>query len=305
LRSRCCAEWSPGTARARSSTSTPTLDTWDTYFNAPLTQGTVLRRAFEDGLLIEDHSMHVGIRGPIYDALDLQNDRDFGFKTIRTSELMRIGLEAAAQQIRERLDDLPVYLSVDIDVLDPAFAPGTGTPESGGLLARELLGLLRSLDGLNLVGADVVEVAPAYDHAEITTLAAATVVFDIASLMARTGDPDRLVLSGDYRSEDGEVVAQVGCEARGEVVVISHWVDLGHGEGVAVRGQYLHQLYRVTGSDATRLVSPRARCMRRVDCVDVEAEEHMVGTADALENLVSTPSPAVLDHLQGRDLRQS
>jgi agmatinase len=74
---------------------------------------------------------------------------------------MRIGLEAAAQQIRERLDDLPVYLSVDIDVLDPAFAPGTGTPESGGLLARELLGLLRSLDGLNLVGADVVEVAPA------------------------------------------------------------------------------------------------------------------------------------------------
>jgi agmatinase len=163
------------------------LDTWDTYFNAPLTHGTVLRRAFEDGLLIEDHSIHVGIRGPIYDALDLQNDRDFGFKTIRTSDLMRIGLEAAAEQIRERLDDLPVYLSVDIDVLDPAFAPGTGTPESGGLQARELLGLLRRLDGLNLVGADVVEVAPAYDHAQITTLAAATVVFDIASLMARTG----------------------------------------------------------------------------------------------------------------------
>jgi agmatinase len=76
-----------------------------------------------------------------------------------------------------------VYLSIDIDVLDPAFAPGTGTPESGGLTARELLRMLRKMTGLNIVGADVVEVAPAYDHAEITCVAAATVVFDIVSLM--------------------------------------------------------------------------------------------------------------------------
>jgi agmatinase len=81
--------------------------------------------------------------------------------------------------------DLPVYLSIDIDVLDPAYAPGTGTPESGGLTSRELLRVLRGLTGLNLVGADVVEVAPAYDHAEITSIAAATVIFDILALLAK------------------------------------------------------------------------------------------------------------------------
>ena len=128
--------------------------------------------------------MHLGIRGPIYDRIDLKEDADFGFKTIRTSDLDRIGLEAAAAQVIERVGDTPVYISVDIDVLDPAFAPGTGTPEVGGLQSRELLTLLRSLDGLNVVGADVVEVAPAYDHAEATTLAAATVVYDLIGLMA-------------------------------------------------------------------------------------------------------------------------
>lgn len=160
------------------------LDTWDTYFNAPVTHGTVFRRAFEEGLLAEDHSIHLGIRGPIYDKIDLKEDADFGFKAIRASDFDRIGLEAAVAQVRERVGDTPVYLSIDIDVLDPAFAPGTGTPEAGGFSSRELLALLRSLGGLNLVGADVVEVAPAYDHAEITTVAAATVVYDIVALMA-------------------------------------------------------------------------------------------------------------------------
>jgi agmatinase len=169
------------------------LDTWDTYFNAPTTHGTVLRRAFEEGLLAEDHCMHLGIRGPIYDKIDLKEDADFGFKTIRASDLDRIGIEAAVDQVRRRVGDLPVYLSIDIDVLDPAFAPGTGTPEAGGLSSRELLRLLRSLDGLNLVGADVVEVAPGYDHGEITTIAAATVIYDLLSLMANdTASPDQL-----------------------------------------------------------------------------------------------------------------
>lgn len=159
------------------------LDTWDTYFNAAITHGTVFRRAFEEGLLVEDHSIHIGIRGPIYDELDLTDDRRMGFQIIRAGDLDVIGIEAAADTVRRRVDDLPVYLSVDIDVLDPAFAPGTGTPESGGLTARELLRLLRKLTGLNIVGADLVEVAPAYDHAEITSLAAATVVYDFLSLM--------------------------------------------------------------------------------------------------------------------------
>ncbi|MCV7346564.1 agmatinase [Mycolicibacterium rhodesiae] len=159
------------------------LDTWDTYFKAPVTHGTPFRRAFEEGLLIEDHSIHVGIRGPIYDRMDLEDDARMGFRIIRAGDLDVMGVEAAVDVVARRVDDLPVYLSIDIDVLDPAFAPGTGTPESGGLTSRELLRMLRRLNGINVVGADVVEVAPAYDHAEITSIAAATVVFDLLSLI--------------------------------------------------------------------------------------------------------------------------
>ncbi|CAN5360974.1 agmatinase [soil metagenome] len=163
------------------------LDTWDTYFGAPVTHGTIFRRAFEEGLLVEDHSIHIGIRGPIYDRMDLNDDARMGFRIIRAGDLDVMGIDAAIDVVRRRVGDAPVYLSVDIDVLDPAFAPGTGTPESGGLTARELLRMLRALTGINLVGADVVEVAPAYDHAEITCLAAATVVYDLLGLMVANG----------------------------------------------------------------------------------------------------------------------
>ncbi|WP_413116301.1 agmatinase [Streptomyces sp. CY1] len=169
------------------------LDTWDTYFKAPITHGTVFRRAFEEGLLVEDKSIHVGIRGPIYDQLDLTDDASFGFRVIRAGDLDVLGIDGAVDVVRQRVGDTPVYLSIDIDVLDPAFAPGTGTPEMGGFTSRELLHLLRRLDGLNLIGADVVETAPAYDHAEITCVAAATVAFDLITLMSKTdkGNPDR------------------------------------------------------------------------------------------------------------------
>lgn len=172
------------------------LDTWGTYFGAPVTHGTVFRRAFERGLLVEDHSVHVGIRGPLYDAGDVERDAGFGFEIVRARQLDRLGYDAVAERIRARVGDCPVYLSVDIDVLDPAFAPGTGTPEVGGFTSRELLELLRLLDGLPLVGADVVEVSPAYDHAEVTALAAATVVYEIVSLMARTAAGGRPRLNG-------------------------------------------------------------------------------------------------------------
>lgn len=164
------------------------LDTWDTYFDEPITHGTMFRRAFEEGLLIEDKSMHVGIRGPVYDQDDFLRDHEFGFQIIRSTDIDEIGVPAAITKVRQRLGDTPVYLSVDIDVLDPAFAPGTGTPEMGGLHSRELLRLLRGLNGINIVGADVVEVAPAYDHADITSLAAATVVFDMMGLMVNSGN---------------------------------------------------------------------------------------------------------------------
>jgi agmatinase len=161
------------------------LDTWDTYFDAPVTHGTIFRRAFEENLLVEDHSIHVGIRGPVYGEADLADDRRFGFRTVRASDIDDLGIGGTIEAIRERTADLPVYLSVDIDVLDPSFAPGTGTPEVGGLTSRELLRVLRGLTSLHLVGADVVEVAPAYDHAEVTALAAATVIFDMITLVAR------------------------------------------------------------------------------------------------------------------------
>jgi agmatinase len=160
------------------------LDTWDSYFGADRTHGTVFRRAFEEGLLQPDASIHVGIRGPLYDAADLGADKGFGFSTVRASDFDRLGVAEVVGRVRERVGDSPVYLSVDIDVLDPAFAPGTGTPEMGGFTSRELLALLRGLPGEQMIAADVVEVSPAYDHAEITALAAATVAYEVMSVMA-------------------------------------------------------------------------------------------------------------------------
>jgi agmatinase len=162
------------------------LDTWDTYFGQRFTHGTPFRRAWEEGLLLRDHSAHVGLRGPLYGSGDLIDDAAMGFLQISTDEVARQGTDHVVSRLAERVGDAPLYISVDIDVLDPAHAPGTGTPEAGGLTSRELLALLRGLDGLALVGGDVVEVSPAYDHAEITAIAAAHVLYDLVTLMART-----------------------------------------------------------------------------------------------------------------------
>ncbi len=161
------------------------LDTWDTYFGAPYTHGTPFRRAVEEGLLALDSSAHVGVRGPLYSSADLIEDAGLGFATVSTVEVAQHGVDQAVDRIRERVGSRPVYLSVDIDVLDPAHAPGTGTPEPGGLTSRELQFILRGLDGLRLVGADVVEVSPPYDHAELTALAGANVAYEMLSLFAR------------------------------------------------------------------------------------------------------------------------
>ncbi len=160
------------------------LDTWDTYFGAPYTHGTPFRRAAEENLFDESASMHVGIRGPLYSRDDLARDAELGFKTVHCDELQSHGVDHVVQRIRERIGNLPLYLSIDIDVLDPAHAPGTGTPEIAGLSSRELVNILRGLQGLKLVAADIVEVAPAYDHAEITSLAAATVAFEMINIIA-------------------------------------------------------------------------------------------------------------------------
>ena len=161
------------------------LDTWDTYMNAPITHGTPFRRAYDEKLYIEGHSMHVGIRGPLYGPDDLTDDASMGFDVLGTWEIEDIGIGGMAERIVARVGDNPVYISIDIDVLDPAFAPGTGTPEIGGFSTRELNGILRGLAGVNLVGADIVEVSPAYDHAEITSLAAANLAYDLLGILAR------------------------------------------------------------------------------------------------------------------------
>ena len=162
------------------------LDTWDTYFGAPYTHGTPFRRAAEEKLFLDHASMHVGIRGPLYSRDDLDNDEELGFKVVHCDEFQKEGLDHVASRIKERVRDNPMYLSIDIDVLDPAHAPGTGTPEIGGISSRELLGVLREFDGLNIISADVVEVSPAYDHAELTSLAAATIVYEIINLLAQS-----------------------------------------------------------------------------------------------------------------------
>ena len=161
------------------------LDTWDTYFGQRFTHGTPFRRAWEEDLLSRDRSVHVGLRGPLYAESDLDDDARMGFAQVTTDEVAERGPAEVARDVLARVGDQPVYVSVDIDVLDPAHAPGTGTPEAGGLTSRELLTILRHLVGARLVGADVVEVSPAYDHAEITAVAAAHVLYELVTVMAR------------------------------------------------------------------------------------------------------------------------
>lgn len=160
------------------------LDTWDTYFGAPYTHGTPFRRASEEGLIDLERSLHIGIRGPLYSRQDLEDDSRLGFSIIRTDDYQVDGTRSVVERMHRRLAGGPVYVSVDIDVLDPAHAPGTGTPEAGGLTSRELLHTLRALSGLHVVGADIVEVSPSYDHAEITGIAAAHVAYELLSVLA-------------------------------------------------------------------------------------------------------------------------
>lgn len=161
------------------------LDTWDTYFGAPYTHGTPFRRAAEEGLFLDHASMHVGIRGPLYSRDDLKRDAELGFKVVHCDEFQTDGIESVVERVRQRVGEHPLYLSIDIDVLDPAHAPGTGTPEIAGMTTRELLQVFRGMAGLNIVAADIVEVAPAYDHAEITALAGATIAYEMTNLFAR------------------------------------------------------------------------------------------------------------------------
>lgn len=161
------------------------LDTWDTYFGQPYTHGTPFRRAVEEGIVDTSALTHVGVRGPLYGKADLTEDARLGFGIVTSGDVLRRGVDEISTALRERIGDRPVYVSVDVDVMDPAHAPGTGTPEAGGMTSRELLEILRGLADLRLIGADVVELAPAYDHADITAVAAAHVAYDLVTLLSR------------------------------------------------------------------------------------------------------------------------
>ncbi len=165
-------------------------DTWEQYFGQKYFHGTTFKRAVEEGLLDAQASVQAGMRGSLYGAEDLQVARDLGFTVLTTDELRDLGAAGYGELVLGRVGTRPVFMSFDIDFLDPAFAPGTGTPEVGGFSTAEALAFLRALRGIKLAGCDVVEVSPPYDGpGMVTALAGANVLYDLLSLRAIGGAP--------------------------------------------------------------------------------------------------------------------
>ncbi|MEA2383046.1 MAG: agmatinase, partial [Solirubrobacteraceae bacterium] len=160
-------------------------DTWDAYYGERYFHGTPFRRALEEGLIDPERSLLAGMRGSLYAASDLDEPRSWGFQIVPCDELRTWTPEQYGARVRERIGDGPAYLSFDIDVLDPAFAPGTGTPEIGGLLPHDALGFLRALAGIRFTGFDLVEVSPPYDGpGQITALTGASIAYELLALAA-------------------------------------------------------------------------------------------------------------------------
>ena len=166
-------------------------DTNDQYFGRPYYHGSMFRRAVEEGLVVPEHSVQVGMRGSVYSKDAYNESTSLGFKIVTMSAVRDMGLSRLIEIIKSRIGQNKVYVTFDIDVVDPAFAPGTGTPEVGGFTSAEAIDLIRGLKGLNFVGFDVVEVLPDYDVAEITALLAANIVYEFLSLIALNKSNDR------------------------------------------------------------------------------------------------------------------
>ncbi|KAI1610790.1 agmatinase 1 [Exophiala viscosa] len=188
------------------------LDTWKpkVFGGAPSKQaainhGTYFYWASEEGLLANDSSIHAGIRTTLSGPSDYDNDGYCGFTRVEAREIDTIGINGIIERIRSRVGTKnPVYLSIDIDTLDPAFAPATGTPETGGWTTRELRTIIRGLEGINFVAADLVEVAPAYDtNAELTTMAAADVLYEVMTIMVKNGP---LTLNATQADKEPKVI---------------------------------------------------------------------------------------------------
>ena len=159
-------------------------DTNDQYFGRPYYHGSMFRRAVEENILLPANSIQVGMRGSVYSKDAYDESTSLGFKIVTMSAVRELGLLRLIEIIKDRVGMSKVFVTFDIDVVDPAFAPGTGTPEVGGFTSAEAIDLIRGLKGLNFVGFDVVEVLPDYDVAEITALLAANIVYEFLSLIA-------------------------------------------------------------------------------------------------------------------------
>lgn len=160
------------------------LDLCDTVFGQKYNHGTPFRRALEEGLIDPSHSIQIGMRGSLYDPDDFKIAADLGFKVIPGDTLHTMTPQQLAETIKERVGDSRVFLTFDIDFVDPAYAPGTGTPEVGGFTSFETLQFIRGMKDFNFVGFDVVEVAPPYDHSEITAYMGANIIFEFMSILA-------------------------------------------------------------------------------------------------------------------------
>jgi agmatinase len=157
-------------------------DLWDSYFGSRYSHGTPFRRAIEEGLIRKDSFLQVGLRGQVYDQHDFDFARQHRVKMITAEEFHERGIASFRRKL-PAFRNKPVYVTLDIDCVDPAYAPGTGTPQVGGFTSMQILSLVRALQGLNIVGCDIVEVSPPYDTGEITSLLAANLLFELLCVL--------------------------------------------------------------------------------------------------------------------------
>lgn len=160
------------------------FDTLDSYFGNKYNHGTVFKRALEEGLIDVEHSIQVGMRGTFYSREDLTGSEALGFKVITTFDMRKIGISEVIRQIKDRVGDKKAFFTFDIDFVDPAYAPGTGTIEVGGFTSFETLGMIRELKDINFVGYDMVEVLPCFDPSQITAFLGGNVIFEFISIIA-------------------------------------------------------------------------------------------------------------------------
>jgi agmatinase len=180
-------------------------DTWDSYFGQPYFHGTTFRRAVEEGLVEPEASVQAGLRGPLYSSDDIEETRQLGFTALTADELRALGAHGFGELVRDRTKSHPTFLSFDVDFCDPAYAPGTGTPEIGGFTSAEAQAFVRVLAGVPLVGCDVVETAPAYDGpGQPTALLAANIAWEMLALVAlRQRVPDVRQPQGQPKTDGG------------------------------------------------------------------------------------------------------